>query len=71
MTKEQKIINKIKSWLQNEVDRTELYEEKFCENKDDFISYGRQECANGLLVLIKEWNRRKESEDDNDEVYWC
>ena len=42
MTKEQKIINKIKSWLQNEVDRTELHEEKFCENKDDFISYGRQ-----------------------------
>ena len=59
MTKEQKIINKIKSWLQNEVDRTELYEEKFCENKDDFILYGRQECASGLLELIKEWSRRK------------
>jgi hypothetical protein len=59
MTKEQKIINKIKSWLQNEVDRTELYEEKFCENKDDFISYGRQECANGLLTLIKEWRKNE------------
>ena len=59
MTKEQKIINKIKLWLQNEVDRTELYEEKFCENKDDFISYGRQECANGLLTLIKEWRKNE------------
>ena len=59
MTKEQKIINKIKSWLQNEVDRTELHEEKFCENKDDFISYGRQECANGLLTLIKEWRKNE------------
>ena len=49
------MINKIKLWLQNEVDRTELYDEKFCENKDDFILYGRQECANSLLSLIKEW----------------
>ena len=51
------VLSKIKLWLQNEVDRTELYEEKFCENKDDFILYGRQECASGLLELIKEMEK--------------
>ena len=48
------VLSKIKLWLQNEVDRTELYEEKFCENKEDFILYGRQECATDLLTLIKQ-----------------
>ena len=51
------VLSKIKLWLQNEVDRTELYEEKFCENKDDFILYGRQGCASGLLELIKEMEK--------------
>jgi len=44
----------IKQWLQNEVDRTELCEEDFCENKKDFIHYGRQKCAFDLLTLIKQ-----------------
>ena len=48
------VLSKIKLWLQNEVDRTELCEEDFCENKEDFIHYGRQECAIDLLTLIKQ-----------------
>ena len=52
---EKQIIEKIKLWLQDKVDTTELYEEDFCENKDDFISYGSHNCAYALLSLIKNW----------------
>ena len=48
------VLYKIKLWLQNEIENTELYDEKFCENKDDFIHYGRQECANNLFALKRQ-----------------
>ena len=53
-------LTKVKEWLQNEVENTELNDEKLCESNDDFIHYGRQECADGLLTQIKKW------EDNND-----
>ena len=49
------MINNIKHYLQNEVDRTELNDKEVCDSKDDFILYGRQECANDLLALIEKW----------------
>ena len=52
---EKQIIEKIKLWLQDKVDTAELYEEDFCENKDDFISHGKYNCAYSLLSLIKNW----------------
>ena len=48
-------LTKVKEWLQNEIENTELNDEKLCESNDDFIHYGRQECADGLLTQIKKW----------------
>jgi len=54
------VLDKIKLWLRNEIDRTELYDKNFCENKDDFIQYGRQDCADLLLALIYKWQKGKD-----------
>ena len=48
-------LEKTKSWLKEEIENTELNDEKLCESNDDFIHYGRQECADGLLTQIKKW----------------
>ena len=44
---------KIKDWLEEEVERTELNDESLCESNDDFIVFGRRECAESLLKQIK------------------
>jgi len=54
------VLYKIKLWLRNEIENTELCDENFCENKDDFIHYGRQECANNLFALINKWQKGKD-----------
>ena len=51
------VLHKIILWLRNEINRTELYDENFCENKDDYIQYGRQDCADLLLALIYKWQK--------------
>ena len=48
---------KIEEWLENEVESTELTEKILCENDDDFIHFGRRECAEGLLEQIKKWRK--------------
>ena len=58
--KETIVLDKIKLWLRNEIDRTELNDENFCENKDDYIQYGRQDCADLLLALIYKWQKGKD-----------
>ena len=54
-SKQTLLLSKIEEWLEHEVDNTELNDEKLCESNDDFIHYGRQECADGLLTQIKKW----------------
>ena len=54
------LISKIKNWLEHEVENTELTDEKLCENNDDFICFGRRECAVNILIQIKKW------ENEND-----
>ena len=49
------LISSIVEWLENEVENTELTEKILCESDDDFIHFGRQECAESLLNQIKEW----------------
>ena len=49
------VIRKIKDWLEHEVENTELTEKILCESDDDFIHFGRQECAESLLNQIKKW----------------
>ena len=44
---------KIKDWIEEEVERTELNDESLCESNDDFIVFGRRECAESLLKQIK------------------
>ena len=54
------VLDKIKLWLRNEIENTELCDENFCENKDDFIQYGRRDCADLLLALIYKWQKGKD-----------
>jgi len=50
------LISSIVEWLENEVENTELTEKILCESDDDdFIHFGRHECAESLLNQIKEW----------------
>ena len=57
-SKQTLLLSKIEEWLEHEVDNTELNDEKLCESNDDFIHYGRQECADGLLTQIKKWEEK-------------
>tara|TARA_R100001510_G_scaffold37976_1_gene34321 strand:+ start:312 stop:527 length:216 start_codon:yes stop_codon:yes gene_type:complete len=52
-----KLLKKAEKWLENEVESTELTEKILCENDDDFIHFGRRECAEGLLEQIKKWRK--------------
>ena len=49
------MIDKIKKWLEDEVENTELIEKILCESDDDYIIFGRKECAESLLNQIKKW----------------
>jgi hypothetical protein len=49
------LMDKVVEWLENEVENTELTEKILCENDDDFIHFGRHECAESLLNQIKKW----------------
>lgn len=49
------LLSKIKNWLNHEVENTELTDEKLCENNDDFIVFGRRECAVSILGQIEKW----------------
>ena len=49
------LISSIVEWLENEVENTELTEKILCESDDDFIHFGRHECAESLLNQIKKW----------------
>ena len=51
------VIAKIERWLKHEVENTELTDEKLCENNDDFIVFGRRECAVNILIQIKKWKK--------------
>jgi hypothetical protein len=51
----QRVVSEIKKWLKEEVERTELNDESLCESNDDFIVFGRRECAEGLLKQIEKW----------------
>ena len=52
-----KLLKKAEKWLENEVENTELTEKILCESDDDFIHFGRRECAEGLLEQIKKWRK--------------
>ena len=68
------LLDKIKKWLNDEVeDNFEVFEaynnnKKFTSDGVDEIIVGRLECAEGLLNYIND--NEKEGEND-DEVYWC
>ena len=47
------LYNKTKEWLQGEIDNTELTEE-LCESNDDFLVYGRKECAESLINKMEQ-----------------
>lgn len=49
------LLEQIKTWLNNEVETTELIDEKLCESNEDFICYGRRENAISILELIEKW----------------
>lgn len=49
------LLSKIETWLEHEVDNTELDDEKLCETNDDFIHFGRRETAECLLNQIEKW----------------
>ena len=55
-------LEKIKSWLKDEIENIELNEESFCTSNDDFIIYGRKENSISLLNQIQRWET-----DDADE----
>jgi len=47
----------IKSWLKCEIEYTELDDRILCQSDDDFIHFGRRECAEGFLKMINEWEK--------------
>ena len=58
------VLNKIKRWLKHEVkynqeiaDAKDNKQEAICSDGTDDISYGRHECAEGLLNQIKKWEK--------------
>ena len=53
---DEQLINYIKEYLIDEVNRTELTE-KTCENIDDGIIYGRKELAEMLIQRIAGYER--------------
>ena len=62
-----KILNKVKQWLKEEVkdnqdvvDAKDNKEAEICSDGTDDIIYGRLECAEGLLNLIKKWEEEEE-----------
>ena len=61
------MLNQVKDWLRHEVkyhqeiaDAKDNKEETICSDGADDISYGRHECAVGLLALIKKWEKQRE-----------
>ena len=57
-----KLLKKVEKWLEDEVENTELTEKILCESDDDFIHFGRRECAEGLLEQIKKWRKEMYNE---------
>jgi len=57
-SKQNLVLSKIEEWLEHEVDNTELNDEKLCETNDDFIHFGRRECAESLLEQIEKWEEK-------------
>ena len=53
------LITKIKSWLEDEVEAYEEYEDEIgdVDSFDDGILEGRKECAEGLLHQIAKWEK--------------
>ena len=58
------VLNQVKNWLRKEVkdnqditDAKDNKEEAICSDGTDDIIYGRHECAEGLLSLIKKWEK--------------
>jgi hypothetical protein len=64
------LINKIKDWLNHEVENTELSKEILCENNDDFIHFGRRECAEMLLEQIDKWQKEQEKNKTSFYSWW-
>ena len=58
-----KLLKKAEKWLEDEVENTELTEKILCESDDDFIHFGRRECAEGLLEQIKKWRKEMFNEE--------
>ena len=60
------VLNQVKDWLKHEVkyhqeiaDAKDNKQEAICSDGTDDISYGRHECAEGLLSLIKKWEKQR------------
>ena len=53
------LIQKIKDWLEDEVEAYEEYEDEIgdVDSFDDGILEGRKECAECLLEQIKKWEK--------------
>ena len=51
------MIDKIKEWLEDEVEdvNTEFSKKMMYESDDDYIILGRKECAESLLNQFKKW----------------
>ena len=59
------MIKKIKAWLRQEikdhqeiVDADDNNEDDVTSDGTDDISIGRHECAEGLLLMIKRWEKK-------------
>ena len=60
------VLTQVKDWLKHEVkyhqeiaDAKDNKQEAICSDGTDDISYGRHECAEGLLSLIKKWEKQR------------
>ena len=49
------VLKKVEEWLEDEVQNTELNDTDLCDCNEDFIHFGRHECAEGLQNMIKQW----------------
>ena len=49
------VLSRVEGWLEDEVQNTELNDTDLCDCNEDFIHFGRRECAESLQNMIKQW----------------
>ena len=49
------VLSRVEGWLEDEVQNTELNDTDLCDCNEDFIHFGRHECAESLQNMIKQW----------------